>query len=376
MPELTLGVDLSDVIPRLAVVDAGGQILSRAEGPSSASADANAIRDAVKRVVAGLSAPVAAAGVAMPSAFDEVPPAVAACLREATSRDTVIVPIAAGTAAAIAEQWMGAARGLKQVVTISIGEHVVAGVILNGEPWLGAHGFASSAGWLAMNPVEREDYRRLGGLEAEIASAGIVRRFVWRIKSGDESPVADQVKGDFSKITADDILQASRSGDGVAISIVRDTAKYVGMAAANMATLFDPETIVLGGVIAQSGDVMLDAIKTECSRRLHREHADVTRLVLSTLGHDAAAMGAARAAARAGACSSFLPAPISSCPIRSSPAGRSSSRTASSSGSIASTPLFLEPPRSMCPVTPSSPASSTSTCTVSKALMSSTVPIR
>ena len=53
-------------------------------------------------------------------------------------------------------------------------------------------GCASSVGWLAMNPVEREDYRRFGGLEAEIASAGIVRRFVWRIKSGDESVVADR----------------------------------------------------------------------------------------------------------------------------------------------------------------------------------------
>jgi glucokinase len=297
MRELTLGVDLSDLIPRLAVVDAGGQVLSRAESPSSA----NAIRDAAKQVVAGLPSPVAAIGVAMPSAFDGVPPGVAASLREATSRDTEIVPIAAGPAAAIAEQWMGAARGVKQVVAISLGEHVIAGIILNGAPWLGTHGFASSVSWLALNPVEREDYRRLGGLEAEIASAGIVRRFVWRIKSGDESSLADKVKGDFSKITADDILQASRTGDGLAISVVRDTAKYLGMAAANMATLFDPETIVLGGVIAQSRDVLLDAIKTECSRRLHPRHADLMRIVLSTLGHDAVAMGAARAAARAGA---------------------------------------------------------------------------
>ena len=297
MRELTLGVDLSDLVPRLAVVDLGGQVVSRAESPSSA-ADANAIRDAVKRVVAGLPAPVAAVGVSIPSAFDEVPPAIAAALREAISRDTDIVPIAAGTAAAIAEQWIGAARGIKQVVAMSIGEHVIAGIILNGEPWIGSHGLASSVSWLAMNPVEREDYRRLGGLEAEIASAGIVRRFVWRIKSGDESPVADKVKGDFSKITADDILQASRTGDGVAISVVRDTAKYVGMAAANMATLFDPETIVLGGVIAQSRDVMLDAIKIECSRRLHPQHADLMRIVLSTLGNDAVALGAARAAAR------------------------------------------------------------------------------
>lgn len=294
MPD-TLGIDLSDLMTRLAVVDADGQVTSRAE---AAAGDANAVRDATRRVLAGARGPVAAIGVALPSAFDELPREIGAALREATSRDMEIVPVAAGTAAAIAEQWGGAARGCKQVIALSIAEHVIGGVLINGQPWSGTHGWAASASWLAMNPVEREDYRRLGGLEAEIASAGIVRRFVWRIKSGDESSVADKVKGDFSRITVDDILEASRTGDGVSISIVRDTAKYVGMAAANMATLFDPEVIVLGGVIAHAGDVLLDSIKTECLRRLHPKHAGAMRIVLSTLGNDAVAIGAARAGAR------------------------------------------------------------------------------
>ena len=297
MPELTLGVDLSDAVPRLVVVDAAGQVVSRADAPPGTAANPNAIRDAVARALAG--GVVAAAGVAMATAFDHVPPAVTTALREGTSRNAEIVPIAAGTAAAIAEQWVGAGRGLRQLVALSIGEHVIAGAVLNGEPWIGAHGFASSAGWLAMNPVEREDYRRLGGLEAEIAAAGFVRRFVWRIKAGDESVLSDRVKGDFSKITVDDILQCSRAGDGVSLSVVRDTARYVGMAAANMATLLDPEVVVLGGVIARAGDVMLEPIRTDCLRRLHPRHAERTRIVLSTLGNDAVAIGAARAAARA-----------------------------------------------------------------------------
>ena len=300
MPD-SLGIDLSDLSPRLAVVDAGGQVTSRAEAPAGTTADANEIREATRRVLAGARGPVAAIGVAMPSAFEALPSKMLAALREATSRDLAIVPVAAGTAAAIAEQWIGAARGIKQMVALSIAEHVFAGVLINGEPWSGAHGLAASASWLAMNPVEREDYRRLGGLEAEIASAGIVRRFVWRIKSGDESSVAETVKGDFSKITLDDILEASRTGDGVSISIVRDTAKYLGMAAANIATLFDPEVIVLGGTIARAGDVLLEPIKTECLRRLHPKHAAVTRIVLSTLGNDAVAIGAARAGAGVGA---------------------------------------------------------------------------
>ena len=300
MTDITLGVDLSDGTARVVVVDESGQVMARAEAPPSAAGAVNGVRDAAKRVVAGLTG-VNRIGVAVRAPGEPLPPEIATALREVISRQADIHPVAAGTAAAIAEQWCGAARGLRQVVALSVAEHVIAGVILNGQPWHGSHGLAASVAWLAMNPVERDDYRRFGGLEAEVSSAGIVRRFVWRIKSGDESVVADRVQGDFSKITADDILQAGRSGDGVAVSVVRDTAKYIGMAAANLAALFDPETIVLGGMIAESGDVMLEPIKIECSRRLQPQHAELIHVVLSTLGNDAVAIGAARAASRAGA---------------------------------------------------------------------------
>ncbi|HUQ89653.1 MAG TPA: ROK family protein, partial [Vicinamibacterales bacterium] len=77
----------------------------------------------------------------------------------------------------------------------------------------------------------------------------------------------------------------------------RDTAKYVGMAVANLATMFDPEVVVLGGSIASSGDIMLEAIRTETQRRLMPQQADRVRIELSSLGDDAIAIGAARAIA-------------------------------------------------------------------------------
>jgi glucokinase len=299
MRELTLGVDLSDATARVAVVDASGHVVSRADA-APGTTSAAAVRDAAKRALAAAGGPVAGAGVAMPAAGDELPTDVTLALREATSRETALVPVTAGTAAALAEQWCGAARGVRHVITFAIAEHVTAGVVVDGEPWRGAHGLASSVGWLALNPVEREDYRRYGGLEAEVGSAGIVRRFVWRIKSGDASAVADKANGDYSRITTDDIFAGSRAGDGVSISVVRDTAKYIGMAVANLVTVFDPDVVVLGGVIAQSGDMMLEPIKVECSRRLQPQQAELVRILLSGLGPDAVAIGAARAASRAG----------------------------------------------------------------------------
>ena len=92
------------------------------------------------------------------------------------------------------------------------------------------------------------------------------------------------------------MFAAARGGDGVCVSVIRDTAKYVGMAIANLATMLDPEVVVLGGTLASAGDMMLEAIRLECSRRLRPPQAERIRIVLSTLGADAAAIGAARAA--------------------------------------------------------------------------------
>ena len=291
MSDLTLGIDVSDHIARLAIVTSDDVV---AQSIVSANR-AGAIKDAAKKAIAAAKGKVGAVSVALPVANMAVPDDLIAAL--GGMGKGAPTAFAAGTAAAIAEQWRGAARGVKQVISFSIAEHVTAGLLVDGKPWRGAHGLASSVGWLALNPVEREDYRRLGALEAEVAAAGIVRRFVWRIKSGDESSVSDQVKGDFSKIAAADVLQGARAGDGVAISVVRDTAKYIGMAVANLATMFDPEVIVLGGIIASSGDIMLEAIRTETSRRLMPEQNDQVRIELSTLGDDAVAIGAARAVA-------------------------------------------------------------------------------
>ena len=102
----------------------------------------------------------------------------------------------------------GAIRGARDLIAFSVGPCVSAGVISHGALLSGAHGVASSVAWLALNPVERDDYRRLGCLEAEAGSAGIVRRLIWRIKSGDRSRVLDMVGGNFSDIHLDHILKA------------------------------------------------------------------------------------------------------------------------------------------------------------------------
>jgi glucokinase len=127
-----------------------------------------------------------------------------------------------------------------------------------------------------------------------VAASGIVRRLIWRIKAGDRSRVQDIVKDDLAAITAEHVLEAARQGDGVSISVVRDTAKYLGMAAANLVVVVDPEMLVLGGIMASAADLLLEPIRTEISRRLPKPMMDALKIETAVLGADAASIGAAR----------------------------------------------------------------------------------
>jgi predicted NBD/HSP70 family sugar kinase len=287
-----LGVELGDDRVTAVSVDEHGAIQSRGRETVTngqlAAAAGRAVRAALGKD--------AADSVGVTAAFhaDALPPDVSGAVADAA--DQTPITVNAGRAIALAEVWCGAAKGLQDVVSFAIGDHVTAGILVGGQLLTGASGHAGSVAWLALNPVEREDYRRHGGLEAEVAAAGIVRRLVWRIKSGDRSRVTDRVGGDLSKLTADDVFAAARDGDGVCVSVIRDTAKYVGMAVGNLATVLDPECVVLGGTLATSGDLMFDAIRSECARRIRPSQSERVRIVLSALGDEAAAIGAARAA--------------------------------------------------------------------------------
>jgi glucokinase len=199
---------------------------------------------------------------------------------------------APGVAAVSGEAWVGAARGARNAVCLWIGERVFAGTLLNGEPWVGAHGLAGAAAWLALNPVERQDYRKYGGFAAEVSDRGLARRLAWRIQAGDESAVLERA-GDLDAITAAHVYDGARAGDGVAISVVRDTGRYVGMAIANLVAAIDPEVIVLGGALATTGDLLFDQVKEECLRRLPPDLAAHLRIELSPLGEQGVAIGAA-----------------------------------------------------------------------------------
>ena len=295
-----LGLELDETGARAVGVDPQGRVLARVQAGADGDLNAAAVK-ALEQITGSTAG--AADGVLGITAIAPESPSIAAVVAQLALRFGFPVgkngPVLSGTAAAAAEAWIGAARGVKDVVYFAVSQHTTGGIVRNGVALTGARGRAASVAWLSLNPVEREDYRKTGCLEAEVAAAGIVRRMIWRIKAGDRSRVQDIVKDDLVAITVDHVLDAARNGDGVSISVVRDTAKYLGMAAANLVVVADPEMLVLGGIMASAADLLLEPMRTEIARRLPKPMLDALTIEPAMLGADAAAIGAARLVAAA-----------------------------------------------------------------------------
>jgi glucokinase len=288
-----LGISVDGKHARAVLMELDGSVGARAESTQPEVRDSIA-EVARETLTSAKGSRPTAIGVSFPDPDPKTWPTDLTYLSEAAGEAIPVCTLSTGNASALAEVWYGSGRGARDLIAFSIGPCVSAGVISNGVLLAGAHGLASSVQWLALNPVEREDYRRLGCLEAEGGAAGIVRRLIWRIKSGDHSRVLDTAGGDYNAIHLDQILDAARDGDGVSISVIRDTVKYLGMAVANIAAVIDPEVIVLGGILHSSEDLLLEPMRQECARRLPPGIQERVTIEVSKLGADGAPMGAAR----------------------------------------------------------------------------------
>jgi len=287
----SIGIDLRATTIIAVAIEPDGSIVATTEVPLSKAGALEAARTLARSASLDAAAPIGLA--AWEPQLREVGEVVDALKREGS---TTVSVAGAGLAAAAAETWLGAARDAHYVCCLLVGEHVSAGAIVGGQPWTGAHGLAGSAAWLALNPVERQDYRLHGCLDAEISDHGIARRLAWRVEAGDLSRVVERA-GSLEAVTAAHVFDGARSGDGVAISVVRDTARYIGMAVANLVALFDPEVVVLGELVASASDLLLEPVRQESLKRVSPALGGHLRLELTALDARGVAIGAARLAA-------------------------------------------------------------------------------
>lgn len=192
--------------------------------------------------------------------------------------------------AAMGELWLGAGRGEKNVVMVTLGTGVGGGIVVDGRMLVGENGAGGEIGHICVNPHEKEacGCGLHGCLEQYASATGIARLAGRRLAANADETV---LRG--GELDAKAVFDAVKEGDAVAMEIAAEFGRYLGEAMAELAVIVNPAVIIIGGGVSKAGSVLLPYIEEPFRRKAFFADRD-TRFVLASLGNDAGICGAAR----------------------------------------------------------------------------------
>ncbi|WP_101876609.1 ROK family glucokinase [Lachnoclostridium edouardi] len=205
------------------------------------------------------------------------------------------VPVKSGNdanVAALGEMWQGGGKGVKDLVTVTLGTGVGGGVILNEKIVSGSHGVGGEIGHIHVRDGETEKCNCGGiGCLEQVASATGIAREARRMMATSEEPSLLREKGD--QVTAKDVLDAAKAGDRLADAVVETASRYLGLVLAQVSMTVDPERFVIGGGVSKAGDFLIERIWKyyDFYTPISKNKASIG---LALLGNDAGIYGAAR----------------------------------------------------------------------------------
>jgi glucokinase len=186
-------------------------------------------------------------------------------------------------AAAVGEMWLGAARGCRDVVSVTLGTGVGGGVILNGKLWRGSHGSAGEIGHTTVDPFS--------GLKCKCGNTGCLELF-----ASATAIVRMARELGMNEPTAEEVYEAGRNGDEQAQSVFKRFGMYLGIGLANLINLIDPQVIVITGGAVNGWDLFADEMYRQVDERAFRATAQQVKIARSGCGDNAGLLGAARLA--------------------------------------------------------------------------------
>lgn len=192
--------------------------------------------------------------------------------------------------AALGEMWLGAGKGQKDMIMVTLGTGVGGGVIVNGRPITGNNGAGGEIGHLCVNYEETDKCGcgKTGCLEQYASATGITRLARIRLqKKEDPSVLREQ------ELSAKAVFDALKDGDKVAEEIAEEFGSYLGHAMANLAAVTDPAVIVIGGGVSKAGTILLQYVEKYFQEKAFFSNKG-TKFVLAKLGNDAGICGAAK----------------------------------------------------------------------------------
>ncbi|HEO0656720.1 TPA: ROK family glucokinase [Streptococcus agalactiae] len=197
--------------------------------------------------------------------------------------------------AALGESWVGAGANNPDVVFVTLGTGVGGGVIADGNL---IHGVAGAGGEIGHMIVDPENgftctCGNKGCLETVASATGVVRvaRQLAEQYEGSSAIKAAIDNGD--TVTSKDIFIAAEDGDKFANSVVERVSRYLGLAAANISNILNPDSVVIGGGVSAAGEFLRSRVEKYFVTFAFPQVKKSTKIKIAELGNDAGIIGAA-----------------------------------------------------------------------------------
>jgi glucokinase len=204
--------------------------------------------------------------------------------------------------AVLAEHRLGAARGHRHVLMVTLGTGIGGGIVMDGRVQVGATGFAGEIGHVVVDPAGPAcPCGRRGCWERFASGAGMAVLAREAALAGKLDEVVRLAGGDPENVRGEDVSAAAAAGDPAAQGVIREVGWWVGFGLANLAATFDPECFVLGGGLLQAGDLLLESARVTFAEMVEGgDRRPPAVIVPAAFGERAGAVGAALAARQGG----------------------------------------------------------------------------
>ena len=204
-------------------------------------------------------------------------------------------------AAAWAERTYGLGRHVQSLVYARIGSGVAAGIVLNNQLYTGISHYAGNlAGMTFLAHGSSVDLLQPVSLQALVTREALMARARQLLLGGTftTSSALDAAGGNPAAITLELLCQGALQDDPLCRKVIAEAGNFVGLALANVVNILNPAMVVLGGPLAQAGQIFLQAVREQIQASCNRNAYQGLEVCLSEVGEQAPALGAASLAIR------------------------------------------------------------------------------
>lgn len=166
-------------------------------------------------------------------------------------------------ACALAEWQFGAAKGYRDVIFLTFGTGLGAGLILDGRLYSGANSMAGEVGHVRLAEIGPVGFGKAGSFEGFCSGGGIAQiaktKVLERLQQGEKPAICPDL-AHMEELSARTVAQAAKEGDELALDIYATSGYYLGKGLSILVDILNPEVIVLGSIFERSAELLSSAM--------------------------------------------------------------------------------------------------------------------